>query len=392
MDILLTSQSGQFSGMEIRLIDEARILKQIGHTPQVATNSFPENIYIASKCKEMDVPYFVFDPARFIEIWRWRHLNKFRALMTARRFWRNTRPDLCNVLMPWTEQGLTRLWLASRFNIHTVLSVHQTFPDGEFAPWLERHAREACASLQAVYAVSYSALQAFESTYQDILPSSVDLRVINNFVDDRRFAPSKGIRRRTRDTLDIPQDALVIGSVGRLASQKRSESIVELFAKLRRRFPNLYLILAGQGPLEDAVLRLADSLGVTAHMRLVGFVEGIQDIYAALDLHVLLSRTEGLNLSTIEAMANGVPVIGTDVPGTRDILRGSRGGFLVPLADEAAAFEAASRILLDKDLRKSMGAEGREEAHCRFGKDRWASEIMAFYADVFERISRDRCP
>ena len=390
-DILLTSQSGQIGGMELRMIEEAHALKELGYQTRIATNRFSEGRIFQRLCHELEIPYSIFGPPDFIEMWRWRHLHKIRAQVIAHRAWRRQRPDLCHVFLPWTYQGLARIWLASRYRVATVLSIHNTFPECTFAPWHERHIREAFASLRGGYAVSQSALQAFEVIFCRYLPDAVELRVIPNFVDIERFVPSPDRRANTRRKLGIPQNALVIGSVGRLADQKRPESIVRLFARLRPRFPNLYLVLVGQGPLEQTVRQLTESLGVTPYVRLAGFVEETETIYPALDLHVLLSRNEGFGISTVEAMSCGVPAIGTDVPGTRDILENSRAGVLVPLDDESTTAEAVSRVLINTDLCRDLAAAGRSLAVGHYSRTRWLEEIAKFYDEVLTRNGNRPC-
>ncbi len=390
-DILLTSQSGQIGGMELRMIEEARALRELGYQAGIATNRFSEGKMFERLCHKYGIPYNVFGPPDFMQNWRWRYVHRLHAQLTARRAWRRKKPDLCHVFLPWTDQGLARIWLAARSNIATVVSIHNTFPIGEFVPWHERHVLEAFLSLRGGYAVSHSALVAFETIFGRYLPDAIELRVIHNFVDTERFVPSLDKRRSTRGELDIPQDALVIGSVGRLADQKKPESIVRLFARLRPRFPNLYLVLVGQGPLEKAVRRLADSLGVTPYVKLTGFVEKTETVYPALDLHVLLSRNEGFGISTIEAMSCGVPVIGTDVPGTRDILRNSCAGILVPLNNELATAEAASRLLIDADFRRTAATAGRTLAICRYSKARWLEETAEYYDEILTKIGNRQC-
>lgn len=240
--------------------------------------------------------------------------------------------------------------------------------------------------------MSESAQQAFEAVFCRYLPDTVELSVIHNFVDTQQFTPSPDRRTITRRKLDIPHDALVLGSVGRLEDQKRPESIVRLFAQLRPQFPNLYLILAGQGSLEQTVRRLAESLGVASHVRFMGFIQETETVYPAFDLHVLLSRNEGFGISTIEAMSCGIPVIGTDVPGTRDILKDTRAGLLVPLNDEGAAIKAASQVLHDLELRRSLSAAARNLACRRYAKAIWADKIAEFYAHVLSKVDDRQFP
>lgn len=117
----------------------------------------------------------------------------------------------------------------------------------------------------------------------------------------------------------------------------------------------------------------------------------VEELRQLRDLHVLLSRNEGFGISTIEAMSCGVPAIGTYVPGTRDILRNSRAGILVPLNDESATAEAVSRVLINTDLCRTLAAAGRTLAVGHYSRARWLEEIAKYYDEILTRIGNRPC-
>ncbi|HZX28507.1 MAG TPA: glycosyltransferase, partial [Telluria sp.] len=237
-------------------------------------------------------------------------------------------------------------------------------------------------AVRGVYSVSQSALSHFLDTYAPYLPAQTRLAVIPNCVDTQRFLPCALRRAGTRERFGIPGNALVIGSVARLAPQKRLHAVLDLGAALLTSFPHLYVLIAGTGPLEQELKAHARASGIGERVIFAGHVDAVEDLMPALDLHLLLSRNEGFGIATIEALSCGVPVVGTDVPGTADVLRGSQGGMLVPVDDQSALLHTVAALLADPERRAAMGRQGRIEVEHRFSPQRMESELRAFYAGI----------
>ena len=105
-------------------------------------------------------------------------------------------------------------------------------------------------------------------------------------------------------------------------------------------------------------------------------------VYPALDLHVLLSKREGFGISTVEAMSCAVAVVGTDVPGTRDILAGTEAGVLVPPLNEKHTADTIIGLLQDDERRSAMGYAGRKLAMAKYSKERWTDSVGRFYRSI----------
>lgn len=377
--VLITGFSGSLGGMELRMAQEARFLNGLGWHSMLAIRPFPGSAGWLDSLRAERLNVRHWSPPPFLEEWPWRHLRLAQAWLTAGPALRRRRPDLVHVAFCWTSYGASALWLAARAAIPAVVSVHNAFPTASFSGWQERRMRAAFANVRGVYAVSDSALQHFLATYRTYLPPAARLAVIPNCVDTRRFRPSPERRQAARAAWGIASEALVLGSVGRLADQKRPLALLALLAALRPQFPQLVLVLIGSGPLEQAVRQRCRELGLEQAVVFAGFVPQVHEVLPALDLHVLLSRNEGFGIATAEAMACGVPAVGTDVPGTADVLRGSAAGMLVPLDDPAGAAAMVAGLLADPARRATMAAAGPAEAHARFGEDHVRTLVRAFY-------------
>jgi L-malate glycosyltransferase len=157
---------------------------------------------------------------------------------------------------------------------------------------------------------------------------------------------------------------------------------LRVFARLRRKFPDLHLVLVGDGPLRDQVISLAQSLGISDHLHVTGYRDDVEALIPAFDVHVLLSSREGFGIATAEAMACAVPVIGTDVPGTADILRDGHGGLLVTVDDEPAIAAAIEGLLRSPAERARVGGAGRQLVERHYNLTLWKQRVRAFYAEV----------
>jgi glycosyltransferase involved in cell wall biosynthesis len=164
-----------------------------------------------------------------------------------------------------------------------------------------------------------------------------------------------------------------------LSEQKQPGAALAMLGMLRKAFPNLHLVLAGTGPLEADVKRQADRMGLAAYVIFTGFVSAVEELLPALDVHLLLSRNEGFGISTIEAMACGVPAVATDVPGSSDILRGSEGGILIPNGDMKNSVPMVAALLIDPERRAVMGHKGRAEVEQRYSEEVIGKLVHAFY-------------
>ena len=380
--IVISSYSGELGGMELRMAQEAKVLGASGYDSVLALRRFPGFQAWVRGLRAQHLQVCVYEPPLFLEHWAWRRWNQLRARVSGAWRLRRLRPDLVHVAFCWTSYGASILWLARQCRLPAVISVHNAFPLEAFSDWQRPRLQEAFHSVKGVYAVSDSAMRHFLDLYRDMLPPQTRLAVIPNGVDTDTFIVSPERKVLARKQLGLPPDALVLGCVARLSTQKRPQALLALFARLAPQFPQLHLVLVGTGPLEATLRRQVQQTGVQERVVFAGFQQRIELLMPAFDLHVLLSKNEGFGIATIEAMACGVPAVGTDVPGTHDILHDSAGGLLLPLDDDNAACAAIAKLLLDAPRRARMGRLAREETVQRYSMPRLERQLRQFYAGL----------
>lgn len=160
--------------------------------------------------------------------------------------------------------------------------------------------------------------------------------------------------------------------VGRVTVQKGVDVLLKALADAAVRALDWHLDLAGDGPqLEEYKAQAAD-LGITERITFHGWLtrEQVRPLFDTADVLVLPSRYEGMPIVVLEAMGCGLPVIATDIPGTRELIQEGETGHLVPVEDAAALAKALARLLSDPGARLAIGARARAEAEAKWS---WAA-------------------
>lgn len=201
------------------------------------------------------------------------------------------------------------------------------------------------------------------------------VRVIVNGVDSERFAPGPG-DAALRQALGAAGDSVVIGCVARLHPDKDHATLVRAFAAMRHKNPDIraHLALIGEGESRGEIEALVEDLGMAGCVTLLGDRADIDRLMPQLDVIALASRTEGLPMVLLEAMACGVPCIATAVGGIPALLA-EAGGELVEPGDAPALCAGLTRLCTDEAYRRRLGTAARE---CVLAGYRQADMIDAY--------------
>lgn len=136
--------------------------------------------------------------------------------------------------------------------------------------------------------------------------------VFKNAINHQDFEFDEQKRKEIREELGIQEDEFVIGNVGRLHLQKNQKFLIDVFAQYLKLNPKAYLLIIGQGSLEEKLIKQAETLGIRDRVLMPGFKSNVKDYYNAMDMFCLPSIYEGLGIVGIEAQINGLPCIFSD--------------------------------------------------------------------------------
>jgi glycosyltransferase involved in cell wall biosynthesis len=192
-----------------------------------------------------------------------------------------------------------------------------------------------------------------------------------------------GIGARFRAAHGIPSARPMALHVGRVAHEKNLHFLLEAADLVRRRIPDLLLVVTGEGPALPDLRRRVAELDLARHVRFLGYLDrrhGLADAYAAADCFVFASRTETQGLVLLEAMSFGLPIVALAANGTLDLLEPARGALVPPF--EVTEFAAAvERLLLDRELRERLGGEGIRQA-AEWSPRRFAERLAGLYREL----------
>jgi len=192
-------------------------------------------------------------------------------------------------------------------------------------------------------------------------------------------------RPTQRDLLGLPAEGFVVGSIGRLGRQKAPLDFIRAAAILSRSMPEVQFIWIGSGPLKAEAEQMSESLGLTNKMHFVGDRKDVAACLAVMDCYVHTSLWEGFPLVILEAMAAGVPVVATDIPGTDEAIRSGSDGLLIPPADPQACAEAINQVLSDPGLAHQLSQAGKEKVITRFNRQQMLAGITQVYLETANR-------
>ena len=219
-------------------------------------------------------------------------------------------------------------------------------------------------------------------SYERIGPPESRWYTVPNGVRSRGPGPG---RRSARAALGVPDDALVVMNTGRLVTMKGQRYLVEATAELAAEFPKLATVILGVGDLAEDLKGRAARLGVADRVLLAGHHPEARMLLDAADVFALPSRSEGMPLAALEAMDAGLPVVGTRVIGTEEVVVDGVTGRLVPREDTAALAAALRELLADVSLRATYGQAGRRRYQEEHTVERMVERTWAVYQRVLAR-------
>jgi glycosyltransferase involved in cell wall biosynthesis len=206
------------------------------------------------------------------------------------------------------------------------------------------------------------------------------IRVIANGVPAAELTHTT--RRQLLAVLGLPPGSRLVGLVGRLWPQKRVKDAIWAADLLKVIRDDVHLLVLGDGPHRDRLRKFRDQTRIRDKVHFLGHRGDVPCILPHLDVLWSTSGYEGQSNAVLEAMAAGVPVVATDIPGTRDLVLPESTGYLVPVGDRAGLARWTNTLLDDAELAQRLGQAGRR----RVWRDFSVEKMVRCHADLYREL------
>lgn len=203
--------------------------------------------------------------------------------------------------------------------------------------------------------------------------------VIPNGIDLPNRRPVGEMRRVLVEAIGLDPQTKLIGCVGRLWPQKRVKDLIWAADLLKCIRDDVHLLVVGDGPLRWRLEKFRDQVEIADRVHFLGEREDAREIISCLDCFWLASDYEGQSNSVMEAMAAGIPVVASDIPGNRDLVLDGETGFLVDVGDRAAFAQKTEAILNDKSLATEFGGYAIERMKSEFSVQKMIDSYVSYY-------------
>lgn len=191
-------------------------------------------------------------------------------------------------------------------------------------------------------------------------------------------------RARIRTELGVPQDAFLVGNVGRLTPQKGQRYLVAALPALLAEVPSVHLAIVGVGELREELEELAHELGVGDRVHVLGSRGDVPSFMRSLDVFAMPSIWEGFGIVLLEAMSAARPIVASRVATIPEVVVDGETGILTPPADPASIAAALTALAQDPALTARYGQAGRQRLRTHFSLDKMVGDTMALYDELLD--------
>lgn len=357
MKILFIANHLNVGGITSYLFTIASGLKQKGHSVYVASSGGEwEEKFIALGIEHISVPMAIKNEISLKIVYSFFKLKKEAKRINIELIHSNSR----------TTQVLGNL-LSRALKIPHIFTCH-----GFFKPKLSRLLFPYWG--QGVIAISQ---EVKEHLISDLKLDEKKISVINNGIDVNSFGDFSK-KDSTRKDLGI-NDAPVVGNIGRLSDVKGHIYLIRAMSQVIKIIPRALLLIIGEGKTKSALIEEVNKLDIKDKVLFISEARGTQDVLAAMDVFAMPSLQEGLGLALMEAMAQGLAVVGSKVGGIKSLIQNEVTGLLVEPTDVEGLAQAISRLLKDSHLRRNLGANARKFIIDNFSKTKMVDATESFY-------------
>jgi len=300
------------------------------------------------------------------------------------------KPDVIHMHAP-VLMGLKTLYVAKKMKLPMVATYHTHFPDyvphlfkGMLPEPLTDFTKEP---VKKMISYCFSRVDVTTAPTDELRKEleSYGVPNVTHIPNGILFKKFKGAdKRKFMEEYEIPPNKPVVLYVGRISFEKKVDCLLRAFTRI----PNATLVIVGTGPSFEKYKELAGQLKLK-NVIFTGFVkdELLPSAYSSADIFVSASDTETFGLTFVEAMNFGVPVIGVNRLGAKEVIQDGRNGFLVEPDNESQLASAISKLLKNPPLRRKLGAQGKKDAK-KYDMNEVSKEFIEIYKDLINEKTK----
>jgi glycosyltransferase involved in cell wall biosynthesis len=242
--------------------------------------------------------------------------------------------------------------------------------------------------------VSPSQVLAKQVTRQTYMPVE-RIYIIPLGIETEIFAKHSISKAEACRKLSLPENVFIAGTVGRLDPSKGQDVLIKALDLLKKKNIEIHALFVGKETYGDSrkypeyLKELSAQLGVQAQIHFREFTSEPVLAFAALDVFVMSSHAEAFGMVTVEAMASGLPVIGTDAGGTPEILEEGKVGLLFPPDDHEKLADALEKVYKDSQLRNALGLTARQSAIQKYGYQTQCASVETLIGKLLQENKKN---
>jgi 1,2-diacylglycerol 3-alpha-glucosyltransferase len=290
--------------------------------------------------------------------------------------------------------GDTALRVAMNKNVPILFTHHTRYEDyTHYVPFDSEGLKEVAINLPTQFANLCDGVVAPSESIARLLRKRgvrTPMSVIPTGIDVQAFASADGANFRRKQ--GIPADALVIGHVGRLATEKNLDYLANGVALFLKANAGARFLVVGDGPGRESLVAVFESHGVGDRLILAGKRTGrvLREAYRAMNIFAFASLSETQGMVVAEGMAAGLPVVALNAPGVREVVRDETNGFLLPTRAPTQEFATALDKLRAEPALREKFSHGASETAKQFSRGHCAARMIAFYEETRRATRRRR--
>ncbi|HHV84016.1 MAG TPA: glycosyltransferase family 4 protein [Tepidanaerobacter syntrophicus] len=355
------------------LIPQIRLLVDRGHQVDVAFSIVhevdPEIAKLGCKVHNVEFQRSPLRKENYVAY------NKIKKIITDGRY------DIVHVHTP-VASFVTRLACRNIHNLTVIYTVHgfHFFKGAPTKNWLLYYPLEKLAAKWTDVVITMNEEDYISASKMKCRRLNSVYRVNGVGVNLEKFSPVNSVvKKKLREESGFNNEDFILFYAAELNYNKHQDLLIKTINLLKNKIPNIKLLLAGDGNLQEEYEKQAKNLGLSERIHFLGYREDVSNLLKISDVAVASSRREGLPVNVIEAMATGLPLIVTDCRGQRDLVSDGENGYVVGIDDAESFVTAIIKLYHSKDTRLKFSQKNIE-----LSKKYSISRVMKEMENIFE--------